>query len=142
MKDLKLKTHQDVQVVYQNYPVAVRPKIERIRNLIIEVAKEASEIDFLEETLKWGEPSFLARRGSTIRVDWKERSPDQYAVYFKCTSKLIPTFKKKYGKLFSFEGNRAIVFQMDEDIPVKELKNCVRTALEYHRRKNKVDLGM
>ena len=142
MKDLKLKTHPDVSVVFENYPEAMRPKIERIRNLIIETAEESSDIDFIEETLKWGEPSYLARHGSTIRVDWKPKSPDQYAIYFKCTSKLVPTFRKRYGKLFAFEGDRAIIFQLEDEVPVNELKSCISAALHYHKVKKQPDLGM
>ena len=142
MQELKLEINPEVDSVFENYPDEVRDKLLLIRNLIIDTAKEAPEIKNLEETLKWGEPSYLTKHGSTVRVDWKAKKPDQYAVYFKCTSKLVPTFKKIYGDLFTFEGDRAIVFKMDEDIPVTQLKNCIRTALEYHRRKNKPDLDM
>ena len=142
MQELKLETDPEVDRVFEDYPDDVRDKIILIRNIIIDAAHEAPEIEKLVETLKWGEPSYLAKHGSTVRVDWKAKNPSQYAIYFKCTSKLVPTFKKIYGDLFTFEGNRAIVFNMDEDIPIMELKNCIRTALEYHRRKNKPDLDM
>ena len=142
MKELRLEINPEVHSVFENYPDYVREKVLNIRRIIIETAQETSGVEILEETLKWGEPSYLAKNGSTVRVDWKTKSPDQYAVYFKCTSKLVPTFKKVYGNLFTFEGNRAIVFKMDEVIPVMELKNCIRTALEYHRRKNKPYLDM
>ena len=142
MQELNLEINPEVDSVFENYPDDVRDKLLLIRNIIIDAAKEAPEIENLEETLKWGEPSYLAKHGSTVRIDWKAKNPDQYAVYFKCTSKLVPTFKKVYGDLFTFEGDRAIVFKMDEDLPVTELKNCIRTALEYHRRKNKPYLDM
>ena len=142
MQELKLETKPEVDAVFENYPDEVRDKLLLIRNLIIDTAKEAPEIAKLEETLKWGEPSYLTKHGSTVRVDWKPKNPDQYAVYFKCTSKLVPTFKKIYGDIFTFERDRAIVFKMDEAIPVTQLKNCIRAALEYHRRKNKPDLDM
>ena len=57
----------------------------------------------LEETLKWGEPSYLTKYGSTVRMDWKEKNPEQFAVYFKCTSALVPTFKTIYKDKFKFE---------------------------------------
>ena len=51
-------------------------------------AKEADKdlLKELEETLKWGEPSYLVKKGSTIRMDWKSKAPNQYAMYFKCTN--------------------------------------------------------
>ena len=142
MKNLLLEINPAVHSVFENYPDDVREKVLNIRRIIIETAREASEVEILEETLKWGEPSYLSRHGSTIRVDWKSKNPNQYAIYFKCTSKLVPTFKRIYGELFTYERDRAIIFEMEDEIPENELKNCIRAALEYHKRKRKPDLGM
>ena len=139
---LKLKSDPRVKEVFNRYPSHVRGKIEKLRELIIETAGETRGIKRLEETLKWGEPSYLAEKGSTIRIDWKEKSPEQYSIYFKCTSKLVPTFKLVYGGLFNFEGNRAISFRLDEPVPDQELKQCIAAALTYHRVKNLPRLGL
>jgi hypothetical protein len=34
---------------------------------------------------------------------------------------------------FKFEGNRAIVFDLDETVPVDSLAFCIAAALTYHR---------
>ena len=107
----------------------------------VEVANEMGLSD-LEETLKWGEPSYLTKHGSTLRIDWKEKAPDQYAMYFKCTSKLVPSFKAVYGDLFNYEKNRAIVFTVGEEIPKEALKESIRAALSYHKVKNTPFLGL
>lgn len=70
-------------------------------------------------------------------MDWKEKAPDQVAMYFKCTSKLGPTFRAVFGKTFRFEGNRAIVFGLEEKIPEAELKACIRAGLMYHKVKGR-----
>jgi len=141
MKELKI--HKDPRVAgkFKDYPKEIKPKISYLRNLIMEVATESEEIPEIEETLKWGEPSYLAKKGSTIRIDWKEKAPNQYAMYFKCTSKLVPTFKEVYGDLFRYENNRAILFDLEEPIPKTELKECIRLALQYHTLKNLHRLG-
>lgn len=139
---LVITTDPRVKDVFGNYPSPAREKIENLRSLIVEAADETESINSLEETLKWGEPSYLVKKGSTIRIDWKAKSPNQYAIYFKCTSKLVPTFRMLYNNLFRFEGNRAIVFEMDETIPEKELKECITAALKYHRVKHLPKLGM
>jgi len=108
----------------------------------METVQETENITSLEETLKWGEPSYLVKNGSTIRIDWKEKKPDQYAIYFKCTSKLVPSFKIVFKDKFEFEGDRAIVFQMDDKIPEKELKNCIKAGLTYHKIKHLPMLGL
>jgi hypothetical protein len=69
-------------------------------------------------------------------MDWKEKAPDQYALYFKCTSKLVPTFKTVFTDKFNFEKNRAILFKLNEEIPQAELKQCIKMALTYHKIKH------
>ena len=142
MKDLQLTTKPEVEAVFDKYPQSVRPKIEKLRSLILESAEELEAVNKLEETLKWGEPSYLTKTGSTIRIDWKEKTPDQYAIYFKCTSKLVPSFRTVYEEVFSFEGNRAIVFQMEDKVPEKELKQCIKAGLMYHKVKHLPLLGL
>ena len=142
MKNLQVKTSPDVEVVFNNYPDSVRKKILNLRRLILEAANEIEEITNLEETLKWGEPSYLVKKGSTIRIDWKKRQPDQYAIYFKCTSKLVSTFKMVYNDIFKFEGDRAIIFQMNDKLPETELKNCITAGLTYHKVKQLPLLGL
>jgi len=142
MKELQINTTPEVELVFNNYPDSVRKRLLNLRNLIIEVANEIEEITSLDETLKWGEPSFLVKKGSTIRIDWKETKPDQYAIYFKCTSKLVPAFKMIFNDLFKYEGNRAIIFHMNDTIPEPEVKKCITAALTYHREKQLPTLGM
>lgn len=139
---LQLKRDPAVEPVFNNYPAGVRSQMLCLRELILKTASELDQIDSLEETLKWGEPSYLAKKGSTIRIDWKAKAPDQYAIYFKCTSRLIPTFKAVFGNSLKYEGDRAIVFQLDESLPEDALKSCIAVALTYHRVKHLPLLGM
>jgi len=140
MKSLRINTNPEFENVFKNYPLPVREKLLNLRSIIIETAKETEAIAEIEETLKWGEPSFLVKKGSTIRIDWKVKFPEQYAIYFKCTSMLVSTFKNMFGDLFTYEGNRAIIFQLDDQIPNPELKKCIKAALTYHRVKHLPDL--
>ena len=142
MRNLELKINPEVELVFANYPDFVRDKLLSLRELIIETAKEIDGITYMEETLKWGEPSYLTKNGSTIRMDWKSKSPNQYAMYFKCTSRLIETFKIVFKNLFEFEGKRAIVFKMDDNIPKEALKSCIKAALTYHKVKHLTTLGI
>jgi len=127
--------------VIGNYPSPVQKKLLALRALIIQTAEEIG-ITQLDETLKRGEPSYLTKMGSTIRFDLKKKSPDRYAMYFKCTSRLVPTFRTIYGDVFEFEGDRAIVFRMGEKVPVRALKQCVKSTLTYHKVKPLPTLGI
>lgn len=139
---MERKINPKVEEVFANYPETVRDKMYRLRELVLETAEEITTISKLEETLKWGEPSFLTKDGSTLRMDWKEKTPDQYALYFKCTSRLVETFKSVYKNKFQFEGKRAIVFRLNQEIPVDDLKECIKASLTYHKVKHLKTLGI
>lgn len=139
---MSIESSPEVASVFDSYPDEVRDKLLNLRRLIIEAANEVETIKSLEESLKWGEPSYLVINGSTLRIDWKKSKPEQYAIYFKCTSKLVSTFKMVYKDRFNFEGTRAITFQMSETIPEVELKKCIKAGLTYHKVKQLPTLGL
>ena len=127
--------------VFDGYPAPIRRKLLRLRQLVLDTAAETEGVNTLEETLKWGEPSYLNKGGSTLRIDWKSRAPEQYAMYFNCNTSLVDTFKAIYGDVFTFAGNRAIVFGETDELPIEELKHCISLALTYHRVKHLPLLG-
>jgi len=142
---MKLVTNPDVKGVFKQYPQPVKDKLLLLRDLIIETASQLEEIKTLQEILKWGEPSYIAKPGSTIRINAKKAShkdADRVAMYFNCKTKLVDTFKELYSDVFVFEGNRAIVFECDSIVPVDELKHCIELALTYHRIKHLPLLGV
>ena len=107
----------NVAHVFDSYPEPMRKKMLRLRQIVFEAAAETEGVAAVEETLKWGEPSYLTKGGSTIRMDWKQKSPHQYALYFNCNTSLVDTFKALYRGFFTFEGNRAIVFREADELP-------------------------
>ena len=138
---MQLVSNPKVEEVFNAYPKDVKPQLLYLRKLVLEAAKEVNQLGTLEETLKWGEPSYLTKHGSTVRMDWKPKKPNQYAIYFKCTSKLVLTFKMIYKDTFKFEGNRAIVFKLNDKVSATELKHCITLALTYHKVKHLPLLG-
>ncbi len=142
MPDLRIKTDPKFETKFATYPDFVGGKLQFLRALIIETAKEITEIETIEETLKWGEPSFVTKQGSTLRIDWKEKLPDQYQMYFKCTSRLVVTFRLVFGELFEYEKNRAIFFKINQEVPIPALKQCIKASLMYHKVKKEVTLEL
>ncbi len=134
--------NQVVANAFKRYPPPMQEKLMHLRQLVLEIASETEGISPVEETLKWGEPSYVTTSGSTLRIDWKEAQPHQYAMYFHCQTKLVDTFRRLYREQFTFEGNRAIVFQENDEIPVEELRHCILLTLTYHSRKHLPMLGV
>ncbi|EGR1072196.1 DUF1801 domain-containing protein [Vibrio cholerae] len=101
-----------------------------IRSLIFEIS-ESRELGEVKESLKWGEPSYSVINGSTIRFDWKAKYPEQYFIFFNCKTKLVDTFRELYSDTLKFQGNRAIVLNINEALPIEQLSHCIEISLKY-----------
>lgn len=129
-----------VKQKFDTYPKSIREKMLFIRQLIFEVALDTSGVGELEETLKWGEPSYVTSKkksGSALRIDWKKTTPHQYAMYFNCKTTLVDTFKEIHGDIFQYGGNRSIIFTENDRIPADELSDCIAIALTYYLKKKR-----
>ena len=116
----------------------MRKRVLALRELILDVAAKTPGVGALEETLKWGEPAYItavSKSGSTLRIAWKKSTPTQYAMYFNCQTTLVDSFKTMFPTAFKFAGNRAIVFDAHDEMPVEALRICIGMALTYHSNK-------
>jgi len=129
-----------VSDIFDSYPDAQSEKLLFLRQLIFKVASEINVA--LEETLKWGEPSYLSKNGSTVRIAWRKSKPTQYGIFFNCKTTLVETFKEVYREEFTFEDNRAIIFELGDSVPVEALKHCITLSLTYHKVKHLPMLGI
>lgn len=125
---------------FETYPKDIAVLLGNIRTLIFSVAKQDGISD-ITETLKWGEPSYASKIGSTVRFDWKAKYPGQYCVYFNCKTSLVETFREVYGDIFKYDGNRAIILDVGQEIP-KELAHCISMSLRYKKIKHLDLLGV
>ena len=84
-----------------------------------------------------GEPAYLTSKtksGSTVRIAYKPAKPLHYAMYFNCQTTLVETFRTLFPSDFTFDGNRAIIFEESDVIATDALAFCIAAALTYHRR--------
>jgi Domain of unknown function (DU1801) len=130
-------TNSAVAAVFDAYPPALRKKLLALRQLILDTAASTDGVDAIDETLKWGEPAYVTRnkKGSTVRID-RKKNQDRYAIYFNCNTALVDTFRSMFPHSFSFEGNRALVFEAGDALPKEELAFCIGMALTYHQKKH------
>ena len=114
----------EVRYLFDSFPKEVQSKLLFLRQLIFDTAREIKEVGDIEESLKWGEPSYSPIKpkvGSPIRINQIKNS-NKYAIYFNCQSNLVPTFKQIYPKTFNYGGNRSIIFDIKDKIPVNRIK--------------------
>jgi hypothetical protein len=127
-----------VDAVFGAYPEPLKTKLLALRRLIFDTAKITKGVGALEETLKWGQPSYLTpetKSGSTVRIDQVKPS-GQVAVFFHRQTNLVETFRELYPEL-SYSGNRAILLDAEDKLPEPALRHCIALALTHHVRKRK-----
>jgi hypothetical protein len=134
---MKPFANAEVAAKFGAYPPNVRPKLLALRELVFQAAATAEGVGEIEESLKWGEPAYVTRNksGSTVRMDWKKKAPDHYALYFNCQTNLVETFRTLFPNDFKFEGNRALVFSLHDKVPKDSLAMCITASLTYHLKK-------
>ena len=128
----------EVAAVFSAFPEHVRPRLLEVRELIFVIAADIKGVGPLTETLKWGEPAYLAEAtgsGSTIRLGWIRSQEHECAVLFNCRTTLVDDFRSQFPGVFAYEKNRAIVLDASRPLPEAPLSACLRMALTYHRRR-------
>ena len=133
-RDCSIPCDPKVAAVFSSYPLPLRTKLLTLRQLILDIARATHGVGPLEETIKWGQVSYLtseSKSGSTIRIDRAKPAADQYAVYFHCQTNLVETFRELYPQL-TYGGNRSILLDTARALPKEPLRHCVALALTYH----------
>jgi hypothetical protein len=129
-----------VDAVFSAYPKPLKAKLLALCRLIFDTARTTKGVGALQETLKWGQPSYLTpdtKSGSTIRIDQVKSDATRYAIYFHCQTDLVETFRELYPTQLRYGGNRSILLDTQDDIPEAVLRHCVALALTYHLNKRR-----
>jgi len=124
--------------VFDRYAPGVRDGLRTLRGIIFDVAEEENAGP-LEETLKWGQPSYLTSRtksGTTIRIDGDKTDDKTFALFVSCNTSLVEGWRERFDG-FAFGGNRSVQFRAGDDLARPELRTMIAEALTYHRRKKK-----
>lgn len=110
-----------------------------LRRLILETAAQIDAVGDVEETLKWGQPSFQTTRprtGTAIRIDKDGPETADVALFVHCQTSLVSEWRVLYPHL-SFGGNRSVHFPAGEPLPEAEICQMVSMALRYHLDKSR-----
>jgi hypothetical protein len=125
----------DVAAVLDAYPAPLRDRLLALRALIQETAAATEGVGPLEETLKWGEVSYLTSAsgsGTTVRIGRDKRS-GRPAIFVNCKTDLLSRYRALYPDAFTYDGERGVVVGDAPDEAA--LKHVVALALTYHARK-------
>lgn len=126
---------QEVQGAIAPYPAPALDMFHRVRRYIYE---EGARLDVgaLQETLKWGEPSYLtpkSKAGSTLRIGWSAKQPGLFSLYVNCQTDLLARMSERFPFEFAYTGRRQVSMPLDAEPPEFALRPLVSMALNYHR---------
>ncbi|GAA1219192.1 DUF1801 domain-containing protein [Rhodoglobus aureus] len=126
----------EVAAAFDDWDAPTRDALLELRDLILSTAAETVGVGAITEALKWGQPAYLtseAHSGSTIRVaPAGAKSNHDYAMFFICSTSLLGDIRARFGDIFTYEGKRALLFNVGVELPANELRECVSMALTYH----------
>jgi len=120
----------------QSWPDPAQVRFAEIRALILDAAQDA-DVGPVEETLKWGQPAWRpkrARTGSTLRLNWHEKSPQTLVLFVDCKTTLSATMREIYPHDFQYESNRALHLQLAARLPDQAIHHLAQLTFTYHRK--------
>lgn len=121
----------NVAGVIADWPAQAKTAFAAIRAQIL-----AADDAPLTETLKWGEPAYLpsqSGRGSTLRLAWSAKRPDEIGLFVNCKTTLAATMQDIYPDAFRYEGERALYLKLDAPLPSQAISHCATLTFNYHR---------
>ncbi|MHA7772808.1 DUF1801 domain-containing protein [Roseibium sp. M-1] len=129
----------DVLALIESYPADISAALLELRTLILETAQQLDAAGEIEETLKWGQPSYLTVRpktGTTIRIDRDSSAAGDVALYVNCQSSLVSDWRALFPEL-TYGGDRSVHFKLSDPLPEGQIRQMVTMALTYHKAKDK-----
>ncbi|MEY8838962.1 DUF1801 domain-containing protein, partial [Cribrihabitans sp. XS_ASV171] len=102
----------EVARVFGNAPADARAGLLTLRALVFDTAQRLGEP--VEESLRWGQPSYIAPKGSTLRI-WTHKAA-RFALFVHCQTRLMEEHRTAFPGMDRIEGNRAVLFDGVEEI--------------------------
>ena len=116
------------------WPTAAQHRFSEIRTIILRASQEWP----MTESLKWGQPAWRPSKtsqGSTLRVSWSDKNPDNIGIFVHCQTTLAATMRDLYPDSFSYEGNRALHLPLTGEVPEQALDHLARLTFTYHTKR-------
>ncbi|MEX0349348.1 MAG: DUF1801 domain-containing protein [Paracoccaceae bacterium] len=120
-----------IEAAFAAFPPATRGGLLRLRDLIFDTAAALPEPATLSEELKWGQPAYLTRKGTTIRLGVPKHA--QFGLFVHCQTRLIAEFTETFPGEDRIEGTRAVLFDDQGEISAERHGWLIARALTYHR---------
>lgn len=122
-------TPKDIQDAFDALPDSVRPILLRLRALIFEMAATMPDAPVVQETIKWGQPSYAVPKGTPMRLGMTNTGHP--AIFVHCQSTLVSDMRLALEPALCFDGNRAVLIPPDAALPEQAVRHFIHAALTY-----------
>ncbi len=121
----------EIAAVLDSFPPDARAGVMQLRALVFETAAGIATPPQVTEALRWGQPAYLAPKGSTLRLGVPKHA--RFGLFVHCQSRLIPEYREMFADRDRIEGTRAILFDGVDEIDPERHGWLIARALTYHR---------
>lgn len=121
-----------VAAAFDAAPMPAKTGMQKLRELILQVAADLPEIGEVTETLRWGQPAYVTseRAGASLRLGVPKTGG--FALYTHCQTSLIADFSSMFPNMDTVEGTRAIHFTDPAQINPARHGLLIKAILTYH----------
>ena len=122
---------KNVEAAFATISEPERGHLLALRAHILKTAVGLDDVGTVEEVLRWGQPSYIAKRGTALRLAAVKGGG--YGIYTHCQSGVIARFAASTPRSdqFEIEGNRAVRFERDTPPDLDALHSLIVHALRY-----------
>ncbi|MFA3919726.1 DUF1801 domain-containing protein [Ruegeria hyattellae] len=120
----------EVEAAFAAFPPSARNGLLLLRDLIFYTASALPTPAKLSEELKWGQPAYLARKGTTIRLGIPKQA--RFGLFVHCQTRLISEFSEMFPGADRIEGTRAVLFDDPGEVSRERHGWLIARALTYH----------
>jgi hypothetical protein len=127
-------TPKSLLVLIETWSDPAQSALLSCRSLFHTIATRV-DIGPLDETLKWGQPSWRPikpRTGSTLRLNWSPKSPTELAIFVDCKTDLAARMQTLYPHLPANDGGRRMAIDLNSPLPETALSHLAEMTFSYH----------
>ena len=121
----------DIEAAFQEFDPSVRDQLLAFREMIFVVGASLDAVQRIEESLKWGQPSYnaLPKTGTPIRLG--QSKSGEACLFVHCQTTLVGDLASAGGHDLRTVDNRSVLLPKDLSSS-PELLTFIRATFTYH----------
>ncbi len=121
-----------IRDVFMRVPDPARSGMLYLRDKLYEIAKTIPATKGLDESLKWGQPSYVPKSGigTPLRLG---QTDEGFGLFVHCQTTVISEFASLTSNV-NIDGNRGVLFTSMDEVKGSNLEPMICHAMTYKTR--------